>query len=404
MTKALRRLLPELPVEVWWVIGVNTAMSIIFNFVSIFVNLYWWNQGNAIFLVSLFNLASTIALFTSYLLGSHFLYRFSIRHVMVYSGVFAGLSFGALYFYNGAFRDTFGVVVGLMFGAAQGFFWAANNASMYTFLKSEQYADYFSVNTVIAQGIAVMVPLISAGIVAGIGFKGSFIIMLVFVGAGIGVSMKLPYRGLEQSLFAHIGPKEIFSKPGTKWAMVVVFCAGLVNQFLALFSMIYIFTVSNNVGFVAFLNIGYSLVLVGALILYRRIGFSQDTWLIVGSLLILASYLIALASGHTAWNTVVVLLMRVGGLYFTGASGRQRYRVIMQGDVVWRTRLGLWMEIPFMLSRTIILTGALLVHSVGDGNFIALAILSGLAMFSLPIFMRFSIRQYEAVQGIGTGL
>ncbi len=70
----------------------------------------------------------------------------------------------------------------------------------------------------------------------------------------------------------------------------------------------------------------------------------------------------AFTLGCSIWNTVVVLLMRVGGLYLSGASGRQRYRVIMQGDVVWRTRFGLWMEIPFAISRCTILVAALFVR------------------------------------------
>ncbi len=95
-SRVFTRLRPDLPVEVWWVIGVNTAVSVIFNFVGIFVNLYWWNQGQPIFEVSLFNLFSTVALFASYWLGSYYLYRRDIRFVVLLSGVFAGLSFIAL--------------------------------------------------------------------------------------------------------------------------------------------------------------------------------------------------------------------------------------------------------------------------------------------------------------------
>ncbi len=394
---------PDLPVEVWWVIAVNTAMQVIFNFVGIFVNLYWWNQGSPIFQVSLFNLLGTIALFLSYLVGSHYLYKRDIRFVMILSAVFAGVTFVALFFYFPHWRDWFTAGIGFAFGLTQGFFWAANNSSMYTFLKSEQYADYFSVNTVVSQVIAVAIPLISAGIVGLAGFKVSFLLMLVFVLAALVVSLRLPHRGIEENLFRH-RPQEIFSKPGTGWVMAVVMCSGLVNQFLGLFSMIYIFTVSNNVGVVALLNIAYSLVMLGALVLYRRSQWTQDAWLVTGIVLVLASFGMAFFVGHNAWSTVVVLLMRVGGLYLAGASGRQRYRVIMQGDVLWRTRFGLWMEIPFALSRTAILTGALFVRQLADKPFLLLTILTGLAMVGLPVFTRLAVQRFEAVHGVGTGL
>lgn len=399
------RLRPDLPVEVWWVIGVNTAMQVIFNFVGIFVNLYWWNQGQPILEVSLFNLCGTVMLFTSYLVGSQYLYKRDIRFVMLLSSIFAGVTFVALFFYLPHWRNVFTVGVGLAFGLTQGFFWAANNSSMYTFLKSEQYADYFSVNTVVGQVIAVVVPLVSAGVVGLVGFHTSFLIMLVFVLGAFVVSMRLPHKGLDQNLFAdRAGYRAVFSQPGTSWVMAVVMCTGLVNQFLTLFSMIFIFAVSNQVGIVAVLNIGYSLVLLGALTLYRRAQWSQDVWLVVGIGLILLSYGLAFVVGHTLWSTVVVLLMRVGGLWLQGASGRQRYRVIMQGDVVWRTRFGLWMEIPFALSRCTVLIGGMFVRQVGDTGFIVLTVISGLAMIALPLFTRLAIHRYEAVHGVGNGL
>lgn len=395
---------PDFTRDVWWVIGVNTAMQVIFNFVAIFVNLYWWNQGNPIYAVSFFNLYATVALFASYGLGSYFLWRKDIRFVMLLSGIFAGLSFLGLFFYLPDLRVIFAVGIGLCFGLAQGFFWAANNSSMYTVLPSEQWADYFSMNTVIGQVIAVVIPLGSAGAVVWLGFRGSFLAMLVFVLAALIVSMRLPHRGLSENLFAHFQYKEVFSRPGTPWLLAIVLASGLVNQFLTLFSMIYIFTVSTYVGVVAILNIGYSLALLGALILYRRSSWTQDTWMVMGIALILTSYGLAFTMGPGGVITLAVLLMRVGGLYLSAASGRQRYRVIMQGDVLWRTRLGLWMEIPFVLSRVGILVGALFVRRLAGIHFMVLVLGSTVALILLPLFTRIAVGRFEAVHGAGAGL
>ncbi len=400
----LSQCLPEFNRNVWWVIVVNAAMQVIFNFVAIFVNLYWWNQGNPIYVVSFFNLYATVALFASYGLGSYFLWRKDIRFVMLLSAVFAGLSFLGLFFYLTDLRVIFTVGIGLCFGSTQGFFWAANNSSMYTVLPSDQWADYFSMNTVIGQVIAVAIPLASAGAVVWLGFRGSFLAMLVFVLAALAVSMRLPHRGLSENLFSHIRYQEVFSRPGTPWILAVVLASGIVNQFLTLFSMIYIFTVSTQVGVVAILNIGYSVALFGALILYRRSSWTQDTWIMMGIALILASYGLVFTMGPGSVITLVVLLMRVGGLYLSAASGRQRYRVMMQGDVLWRTRLGLWMEIPFVLSRVGILVGALFVRSLSGIHFIVLMLVSTAALVLLPVLTRIAVGRFEAVHGVGAGL
>lgn len=400
----LSRLLPELPGSVWRVIGVNAAMSVVFNFVSIFVNLYWWNQGEAILAVSLFNLLATVALFVAYLTGSYYLWRKDIRFVMLLSSAAAALTFLGLFVYQPAWRLEYLMGIGLAFGLAQGFFWAANNASMYTVLKAEQWADYFSVNTVVGQALAVVIPLVSAGLVSGIGFRGSFLAMLGVVGLAAWVSMRLPHQGLSENLFQHVRPREIFHKPGIPWVMVVVLASGVINQFLTLFSMLYIFTVSNNVGIVAVLNIGYSLALLGALVVYRRARLSQDAWLVLGVGLVLASYAVAFWGGDGRIALITVLLMRLGGLYVSGASGRQRYRVVMQGDVLWRTRLGLWMEVPFAVSRCAILTGAMFVSRLGDSAFMSLTLVSMAAMVALPLFTRLAVHRYEKEYGVGAGL
>ncbi|PSR22548.1 MAG: hypothetical protein C7B45_06375 [Sulfobacillus acidophilus] len=397
-------LLPDLSRDVWWLIFVNAAMQVIFNFVSIFVNLYWWRQGDPIFTVSLFNLFGTVALFLSYAIGSYFLWRQDIRFVMVLSGLMAGLTFVGLFFYDPRLQVAFIIGVGLCFGLTQGFFWAANNASMYTVLPSEQWADYFSMNTVIGQGIAVVIPLASAGAVSWLGFRGAFLAMLGVVGAALGLAARLPRRRLSDNLYTGLGFRQVFSRPGTPWLLVVVLASGLANQFLALFSMVYIFTTSTQAGIVAVLNIGFSLVLLGALVLYRRSQWRQEWWLVAGVGFIWLSYAISLTVGRGATDIIVVLMMRVGGLYLTAASGRQRYRVMMQGDVVWRTRLGLWMEVPFAVSRVLILAGALLVTRVGDTPFVALMLVSVLAMIALPILTGVAVARFEAVHGVSAGL
>ncbi|MCY0894427.1 MAG: MFS transporter [Acidibacillus sp.] len=392
-----------LPKEVWALIIINMMMSIIFNFTSIFINLFLWNQGQNIFSVSLFNLSSVALLFVSYLVGSYFLYQRSIRFVLVMSCIFAGFSFFALYLSHGQAKEWMIIFVGAMSGITQGLFWSANNSALYRFLKSEQYADYFSVNTVIAQAVTILVPLFSSLIIFELTFHVAFLFMLIFVIFGLLSTLRLPNVSMHQSLYQDIGFKKTFSKPGTKWSIGAIFSSGFINQFLALFSMVFIFNITNQVGMVALLNVGYSIVSLGGLFLYRRYHISQNKWLIIGVLLIFSSYIMALYDQLTL-GIMVVLFMRLGSLFFSASSSRQRYRVLMQGDIIWRTKMGMWLEIPLVLARSSVLIVALYVHEVKDGAFLLLIILSSLAMLLIPFFQTRSIAEYEAVYGVGAGL
>ncbi|MCY0878536.1 MAG: MFS transporter [Firmicutes bacterium] len=396
----MRRLqLPSLSRDVWRVIAVNAAMTSLFTFVSIFVNLYWWNQGAPIFQVSLFNLASTLALFLAYWAGTYVLSQRDIRLVMVFSTIGAGLTFGTLAASGTGRHLGYTVAVGVLFGLTQGFFWAGNNASMYTVLPAEQYGDYFSALTVIGQAGSVVVPLVTGAAVAAWGFHASFLAMLLVVAAAFGVAVQLPHRGFDDEVFRDLHIRHVVNRPGTAWVLLVVFFAGLINQFVTLFSLVYLFTISTQVGVVTALNLASALILLAALAAYRRLRLTQDAWIVIGSASLALAFGLALALRQGPWAIVVVFLLRVGGLWISGASGRQRYRIVMQGDVVWRTRFGLWMEVPFVVSRTVVLTGSLWVHRLGDPVFLGLMGLTVVALGGLPWATRKAIRAYdEAVQ------
>jgi hypothetical protein len=383
--------------DVWRVIAVNAAMTSLFTFVSIFVNLYWWNQGTPIFQVSLFNLAATLALFTAYWAGTYVLSTRDIRFVMVLSTLFAGLTFVALAQYVPEWRTLFTVMVGMLFGLTQGLFWAANNASIYAVLAADRYADYFSMLTVIGQALSVGVPLITGAAVATWGFRPSFVGMLGVVGGAFFVAVQLPHRKFDEEVFRDLNIRTVVNKPGTGWVLLVVFFAGLINQFLTLFSLVYLFTLSSRVEVVTLLNFVSAVVLLGALWLYRRLAITQEAWILLGSLSVGGALAVAFLAGHGFWAIAVVFLMRVGGLWIAGASGRQRYRIVMQGNVAWRTRFGLWMEVPFVLSRSFILTGSLWVHRLGDPVFWGLTAVTIMALGGLPWATRRATRAFDEV-------
>ncbi|MCY0899395.1 MAG: hypothetical protein OWU33_10760 [Firmicutes bacterium] len=387
--------LPSLSRDVWRVIAVNAAMTSLFAFVSIFVNLYWWNQGTPIFQVSLFNLASTLALFGAYWIGTYVLSQRDIRTVMVLSTVGAGMTFVILALSGAGGRLVYTVAVGGLFGATQGFFWAANNASMYTVLPADQYADYFSALTVIGQAVSVVVPVVTGAAVAAWGFHRSFLAMLLVVAAAFGFAIQLPHQGFDEAVFRRWHVREVVRKPGTAWVLLVVFFAGLINQFVTLFSLVYLFTISTRVTVVTALNLASALVLLAALTTYRRLRLTQDAWIVLGSFSLAIAFGLALAIRQGLWAIAVVFLLRVGGLWVSGASGRQRYRVVMQGDVAWRTRFGLWMEVPFVVSRTVVLTGSLWVRHLGDPVFLILMGVTMVALGGLPWATRRAVRAYD---------
>lgn len=389
--------------EVWRLLVFTAMMSTLFSFTSIFVNLYFWGHGQSLRDVTLFNLISNLVLFAAYGLGSHLLYVRSIRFVMVSSCVFAAIAFFTLSFYHQSDRYLIIALVGIGVGMTQGMFWAANNSALYFFLKSEDYREYFSVNTMLSQAVAVCVPLLSSGVVLWLSFKASFLLMGVLVLVALWVATRLPKFSVTASLFRGIRYREVFSPPGTRWVLWVMLAIGLLLQFQSFFSMIFIFDITSNELLVALLNVGYSIVLLFALMVYKRTNIHDNIWLVTGIVLMVSGYAMALTHHHN-WTIWIVLLMQVGGLFLSASTTRQGYRVAMQGDIVWRTKFGMWQEVPLVVSRSLVLGMALLVHRVGDLPFILLVSLSTAAMLFMPFFQYKSIHEFERIHGKGAGM
>lgn len=378
-------------------------MSALFTFTNIFVNLYFWGHEQNLRDVTIFNLVSSLTLFAAYLLGSHLLYVRSIRFVMVWSGVFAAGAFFMLSLYRTGDRYLIITLVGVLVGMTQGFFWAANNAALYFFLKSEDYQNYFSVNTMLSQLVTILIPLLSSGVVHWLSFQASFAVMGLLVLAALWIATRLPRFSIEESLFKGIGYRRTFSLPGTRWVLWVMLAMGILSEFQNFFSMIFIFDITNNEILVALLNVGYSIVLFLALVVYKRANIHDNIWLVIGIILMVVGYGMAL-SHHVNWTICIVLLMQVGGLFLSASTNRQGYRVAMQGDIVWRTKFGMWLELPLMVSRGAVLGMVLFVHHVGDVPFILLISLSTLSMLMMPMFQYKSIAEFERVHGKGAGM
>lgn len=378
-------------------------MSTLFTFTSIFVNLFIWGNGSDLLAVTWFNLLSMLALFGTYLLGSRYLYKRSARFVMAGSVLFAAGSYISLYFYQASDRILMIVLVGLLAGATQGFYWSGNNAALYFFLKSEDFPAYFSINTILGQIVTVVVPLFSSAIVYWFAFKGAFLIMILLALGAMFFVFRLPVFAVDQPLFQGVRYKTVFSKAGTRWLFPMMVATGVLTQFQGFFSMIFIFHMTSNEIFVALLNVGYTIVLLGGLIVYRRTHVDENSWLIIGVILILAGYILAMTN-HSMLMIFVVLFMQIGGLFFSASSGRQSYRLFMQGDPVWRTKLGIWFEAALALGRMIVLAGALMVHHIGDIPFFFLISLSTLAMFTMPFFQAKSVIEFEKEHGKGAYL
>lgn len=390
--------------EVWLLVLLNTVMQTIFIFTGIFVNLYLWGANQNLANVILFNLVSNTVLFFAYVYGSHLLYKRSIRFVLAISCIFAAIAFTALLFYTPGNRYVIVPLVGALVGVTQGFFWGGNNAAMYAFLKSEDYPNYFSANTVMQQILSILVPLISSGLILWLSFRGSFLFMGVLVIGALVFVVKFPKFAIQKSLFVHIRYRDVFSRPGTRWVMLGVLAIGVIGQFQQLFTLIFTFNVTHNEVLVALLNVGYAIVVFAALFLYKRVQIHENLWLVIGIVFILLAYVGTMLHHRASLAIGIVLLMQVGGMYFAASSGRQSYRVMMQDDIVWRTQFGMWQEVSFFVSRVLVLGIALAIHHIGDLAFIIVVVLSTVSLFLMPLFQHKSIVEFEQVHGQGAGM
>ncbi|UUZ79606.1 hypothetical protein LJK88_31420 [Paenibacillus sp. P26] len=170
----------------------NASSMIIFNYIGIFVNLYIWEKQKSIFDVTWFNLVMFISWSLAFAVGSRLLSKFSTRLLIRTTAICGGLTFALLSFLQLENRLLWIACIAVPIGIMWGFYASTQNITLCVFGKGKDFEGYFSIASIIGQLVSIINPIAFAFIIKWIGYSGSFLLMILFVGILLAVSFYIP--------------------------------------------------------------------------------------------------------------------------------------------------------------------------------------------------------------------
>ncbi|MCZ8519823.1 MULTISPECIES: MFS transporter [Paenibacillus] len=379
----------------------NAVSSVISIYIGIFVNLYIWEPAHSIEEVSFFNLVMFLVWGLAFTLGAKLLVRFTIRLLVGLAAAGGGAAFAYLMTVQLDNRLLWIALLGVAVGGMSGFSSAAQNLPIALIGKGPEFAPYFAAQSLIAQVLSIAVPMASAKVIDAFGYRGSFALMLVFLGVMLFYAFRIP----RITLPAPVGPEQTahfgtfsfrlaFGYPGAKWVLCSLLAAGLFLQFQNLFGLLFTFSVTQDRLLIALLNALYTAAALLGLWLYRRYVLGESRWLWIGTVLIAAALLIViipLPAMRIASNTLSAL----GMFYFLTVWNSQQFRMIQECNSVQVTSFLVWREGVLVLTRCIMLSCTLFLDALHGAGFISLIGLTLLSLLAIPYFQSRAVRIYE---------
>jgi MFS transporter, YQGE family, putative transporter len=374
-----------LPRELLRLLIMNAVSFIIFIYIGIFVNLFIWEQGHRIFDVTWFNLSMFFTWGFAFSFGAGLLKKWSVRLLFGISAGFGGTAFLLLSLLKLDNRLLWIALIGIPVGAMWGFFAVAQNLCVSLLGKGKDFGNFFAASTTVSQILNMSVPLLSAQVIHGFGYTGSFGLMLVFVIGMLVMSRFVPEVSLRDQnpipdpWYASLNWRSVFPSSGLKWLIPSCLAGAFIIQFQNLFGLLFTFTVTENKTIIALLNMLYTCSSLLALFMYRRYRMSEFRWFVLGLGLLAAGFLLVL---YPAKPLLIVsnVLMTMGLFYFSTNWNGQQFRMIAVMTPAEQARLLVWRECLLSLTRCFML---LLILQIEDFHGPAFLMMIAMALFSL---------------------
>lgn len=383
----------ELPGELRRMLWATTSSFIVFIYIGIFVNLYIWESNRDIFQVAWFNLILFLIWPFAFFTAAKLLTVRTIRLTLGVSSVFGFVTFVQLSFLKLDNQLLWITVIALPAGIMWGFFAATQNLCLSQFGKGKEFGAFFSASNTIAQLLNMTVPVISAIVIRWYGYKGSSLLMLVFVSLMLCVSFYLPRYSIRHAKAAGwrdwLLPSRVFRSPGSWLLIPSSAAAGIFLQFQALFALLFTFIVAQDKMVIALLNALYTGCTVLALYLYRKHDRNEAYWLKVSVLLVVVGFA-AVLSGVPGLLIMSNVLTIVGVFYFNTALSSRQFRSISRHDGIRQPGLLLWRESCVCLGRLLMLTGILHVRDFHGTLYYMLMALSLASLLSVLFIEKYA--------------
>ncbi|WP_146762443.1 MFS transporter [Paenibacillus contaminans] len=390
----------------------NFVSAIIFIYIGIFVNLYIWEANKSIFEVSWYNLILFTGWGVSYTLGANLLWRYSVRLLLALSAGCGTLAFLLLTYLTLDNRLIWIALIGVPVGFMWGFFASAQNLSIAFFGKGNDVAVYFATASIISQGLSMLVPVVSAQVIGWFGYGGSFTMMFAFLTVMLVFSYFMPRISVpaasiaEGSFWAQMSVKRVFADPSSKWLAMAILAAGVFLQFQNLFALLFTFSVTQSKLLIALLNALYTISALLGLLMYKRIKWSENSYLWLGVALLSAGFLMVMFPLKPV--LIVSNLLTTLGMFFFGTVwNAQQFRCIRHYSQGRQATFLVWRECFICLTRCIMLITILSLEELKGGLFYALIAISLASLLSIPLFQTKASKEASRVQqpgGIGPSL
>lgn len=370
----------------------NACCSVLAIFVSIFLNLFIWENGQSIAQVSLYNVSMYAAWGAAFTTAAKWLARHTIRLPLALSAVSGGAAFAFLGWVEMDNQTVWLLLLGLPVGCMFGFSQASQNLGVALRGKGGDFAAYFGTAAIIIQLLSVAVPIASARMIDGLGYGGSFAVMLAFAVLTLAFSAAMPAIRMpppdtpeESREFGKFRFRTAFGSPGSGWILLSLLFSGMFLQFQNLFTLLFTFSVTQDKLLIALLNVLYSVAALAGLAAYRKFRLQDGRWLWVGTWLLAVGFFIVLFRSPAAF--IVSNVMTTAGMFFFSTVwNAQQFRFMEDGGTTRKASFLVWRECILIATRCMLLGLTFPLKELSGGWFAGLIGLILLCLFAIPVF------------------
>jgi MFS family permease len=267
-----------------------------------------------------------------------------------------------------------------------GFFWMANNFAISTFGKGKETMEFLSKSTILNQVIGISVPILSALVINWFGYRGSFILMLVFALIMFFAVNLIPKIKLDVDASERYIPMLKDSK--TKWMIVSSFVGGMFTSFQSVFILIYTFTVTDNKLIIALLSVGYTIISLLTYYAYKKGSWmGENKWLAFGMVLMSIGFISALA-GNAAFFILSNILTTIGSFFTGSVYSAQIFRVFEKDNPSVRANMLVIYEWALNLGRVMMLVFVMFIKFPKGTYFLTLMSIAILLSLLIPLIQK----------------
>lgn len=268
--------------DIRMMIVMRLIYSIFKSFILIFVNIYLWKTGKSIQAVAVFNIFNYIAASASFYVGNLIALK-NIRYNYILSSMSFMIAF-AMTAYLGEDVSQYALIIGLLGGCGDGFFFFNLNSFQASKLNADDMDRFMSIIGGLNKASSIFTPLISGIIIESFGFLTMVNILLVLIVLQVILSFKMSSHNVEA--LGIIKWNRIFKNRKYRHILITNASMSPYSQFASMANSVFLFTLTASESIIGILNSSFSLISIFMFILYRYLlrFNSRKFWMGIGAL------------------------------------------------------------------------------------------------------------------------